>query len=154
MILVTSNNEFLRKKTVILIYDLKGVQIPIKIDGTAATVTEVLYEVTTADIEYLITNISQINSRAINVFNFTNSKVRAPIAINKLLNYWTEDLDETNKGIISLFNKSPVQPGRDYQLPTRVTTYKEIFKTHKKLEHSSITQSRGLNRLFLLIYQH
>ena len=129
MTLVTSHNEFLRKTIVILIYNLKGVRIAIQMDGTTKTLTEELYKATTLDGEYLITDISQINGGAINIITSMESKATVQKAIDNFLDHQIKDLDETNKSIISHFDKSPVRPGRDYQLPIMITTYKDILKS-------------------------
>ena len=134
MALVTSHNEFLRKTKVIPIYNLKGFRIPIQMDDITTTLTEELYKATTVDGECLITDISQINSGAINVITAMESKEKVQKSINNFLDHQIGDLDETNKITISHFDKSPVRSGRDYQLPTTITTYKNIFKKHTKTQ--------------------
>ena len=84
---VTSHNEFLRKITVMVIYNLKGVRIPIQMDGTITTLTEELSKATEVDGKCLITDISEINSREINVITSIEPRVKVKKAIYNFLDH-------------------------------------------------------------------
>ena len=56
-------------------------------DGTTTTLTKELYKATTVDGKYLITDVSQINSRAIIMITSMESKAKIQRGFNNFLNH-------------------------------------------------------------------